>query len=284
LENNTQYVQQDTIDLRELFAVLKRRKKMIWSVTGIITLLAVIYAFLIAAPIYQTTAQIKLAQINKKPIDNTNNMKQELETIFEVNAKNKKIEFPLVKSITVPKGTSNILTVRTQGYDNGSVEKKLLSVFEYITTMQSKDLESYIKTQKRRLVAAKDNLRQESELLSSSKKSIRDYQNKLLTISERNVALAGIYSIEIGKQQNQIKSLTDQIFQLKNSVNNIEDSLSPFKIRNAEIIGKIERSDKPIKPKKKLIVVVAFITGLMLSIFLAFFLEFMAGMKKPEEN
>ncbi len=255
---------------------------MIWSVTGILTLLAIVYAFFIATPVYQTVAQIKLAQIDKKPVDDTNNLKQELETIFEANAKHKKNEFPLVKSITIPKGTSNMLTVQTQGHDNDSTEKKLLSVVEYIIAHQSKDLDNYTKTQKRKLTAVKDNLKQESKLLLSSKESISDYQKKLLTISEYNAALAGIYSIEMGEKQDQIKSLTDQIFRLKNSINDIEDSLAPFKIKNVEIIGKIEKSEKPIKPKKKLIVIVAFITGLMLSVFLAFFLEFLGGMKKED--
>jgi uncharacterized protein involved in exopolysaccharide biosynthesis len=40
------------------------------------------------------------------------------------------------------------------------------------------------------------------------------------------------------------------------------------------------RIEHPIQPKKKLIVIVAFITGLMLSVFLAFFLEFLAGSKE----
>ncbi len=46
-------------------------------------------------------------------------------------------------------------------------------------------------------------------------------------------------------------------------------------------IGKIKIDDSPINtPKKKLIVVVAFITGLILSIFLVFFLDFISKMKE----
>jgi len=278
LQNEPQYVQEDTIDLRELFATMKKRKKLIWSVTGVVTLLAVFYVFFIATPVYQAVVQIKLAQINKKPIDNTNNIRQELKAIFGVNAKNKKTDFPLVKSVTVPKGTKNILIVQTQDYNNRSAEKKLLSVFEYITTMQGKDLKNYIEAQKRKLAATKNNLKQESELLLSSKESINNHQEKFLALSEHNVALAAIYSIEIGRQQDQIKSLTSEVLQLKNSVYDIEESLSPLNIKNAEIIGKIEKSDKPIKPKKTLIVIVAFIAGLMLSVFLVFFLEFLGGL------
>jgi uncharacterized protein involved in exopolysaccharide biosynthesis len=55
-------------------------------------------------------------------------------------------------------------------------------------------------------------------------------------------------------------------------------------IRPSSIVGKIEIMSKPIKPKKTLIVVVAFITGLMLSVFLAFFLEFIGGSRKEEDS
>ena len=56
--------------------------------------------------------------------------------------------------------------------------------------------------------------------------------------------------------------------------------MSPLKIHKTAIVGNIEELDKPVKPKKTLIVVVAFITGLMLSIFLAFFLEFILSERK----
>lgn len=52
-------------------------------------------------------------------------------------------------------------------------------------------------------------------------------------------------------------------------------------------IGEVSIGNNPInKPKKKLIVVVAFITGFIFSIFLVFFLEFIRGFKKEvdEEN
>jgi len=42
-------------------------------------------------------------------------------------------------------------------------------------------------------------------------------------------------------------------------------------------------NDYEIKPKKMLIVVVAFVSGLILSIFLIFFMEFIKGMRKEEE-
>jgi uncharacterized protein involved in exopolysaccharide biosynthesis len=77
--------------------------------------------------------------------------------------------------------------------------------------------------------------------------------------------------------------------QLKNKKDNLETTaindleeqkglvismLLPYNYKNSEIIGKIITNDYPVKPKKKLIVIVAFITGFILSIFLVFFFNF----------
>ncbi|XPS39436.1 hypothetical protein ACN2C3_07205 [Aliarcobacter butzleri] len=48
-------------------------------------------------------------------------------------------------------------------------------------------------------------------------------------------------------------------------------------------IGDIIISNEPInKPKKSLIITVAFVTGFILSIFLVFFIEFVRSLKKEE--
>jgi len=49
LQNNTQYIEEDKIDLRELFSVLKRRKKLIWSVTALFAILGLVYVFMATA-------------------------------------------------------------------------------------------------------------------------------------------------------------------------------------------------------------------------------------------
>ena len=279
--NNAQCVQEGTIDLRELFAVLKRRKKFIWMTTGIITLLALAYVF-IAKPVYEVKSIIELAQIDKKPVQNANDLKQKIEFIYDVNVKGKKIELPIVKSISLPKKSKNLMIITTHGYDNDSARKKLQEVIAYLSSLQDKELNIYIQTQKERLQLIKSDLDRNQKLTEQINNDIGNYQEKLLGISKEDAALAGIYSIEIGKKQTELNNITDKIYTLKNDKNDIELSISPLRIHKTSIVGKVEVLDKPVKPKKKLIVIVAFITGLMLSVFLAFFLEFMQGMKKEE--
>jgi len=55
------YAQRDTIDVRELFAVLKKYKKLIWTVTILFTMLALIYVF-IATPWWETKATVEIGK------------------------------------------------------------------------------------------------------------------------------------------------------------------------------------------------------------------------------
>ncbi len=62
--------------------------------------------------------------------------------------------------------------------------------------------------------------------------------------------------------------------------NNLESSLLSHNYKNTAVVGAIITSDDPMKPKKMLIIIVAFITGIILSIFLVFLLEFIKNTKE----
>ncbi|MEA1916098.1 MAG: GNVR domain-containing protein, partial [Campylobacterota bacterium] len=79
-----------------------------------------------------------------------------------------------------------------------------------------------------------------------------------------------------------LKLTTVDLIELEERKSLIKLSLQPHNFKNTKVIGKIMISDYPIKPKKRLIVVVAFVTGLILSIFLVFFMEFIRGAKEED--
>jgi len=74
--------------------------------------------------------------------------------------------------------------------------------------------------------------------------------------------------------------LTTDIAKLRENKMLIESLLLPYNYKNSNVVGDILLNDYPVKPKKKLIVIVAFVTGLILSIFIVFFLEFIESEKK----
>ncbi len=83
-----------------------------------------------------------------------------------------------------------------------------------------------------------------------------------------------VYKLNVELPNDKLK-LKEQIIQLKFDI-------SPQNIQNSKVIGRYIVHDYPVKPKKKLIVIVAFVTGLILSIFLVFFLEFIKNMKEED--
>jgi uncharacterized protein involved in exopolysaccharide biosynthesis len=281
VQNNIQYDQEETINLRELLLVLKKRKVLISIVTSLFTLLALGYVFT-AKPVYEVKAVVELAQINKQPVHPTETLKQKIDTIFEVAIKDKKVAFPVVSSVKIPKNTENILVLQAQGYDNDSAKVKLQEVISYLSKMQVKELENYTKEQKQRLSLVESDIAQNKKFIEKIRNEIGHYEQKLLNISKQDAALAGIYAIQLGKKQTELNSIINKISYLKNNKNDIKFTLDPQKLQKTALIGNVDVRENPIKPKKKLIVIVAFITGLTLSIFLVFFLAFMTGIKKED--
>ena len=76
------------------------------------------------------------------------------------------------------------------------------------------------------------------------------------------------YKLNVDLKNEKIK-LQEEIleYKFKNSKNNVQNSV---------VVGSYIIKNYPVKPKKKLIIVVSFITGLILAIFAVFFLNFIS--------
>jgi uncharacterized protein involved in exopolysaccharide biosynthesis len=144
----------------------------------------------------------------------------------------------------------------------------------------------------------KEKLNQYQENINqiSKRRSTNDTQNMLSAMEMLN------YQNLILNLQNQIENLnkekqniiTEKIpslkrnleFDIKTKLDNLKDSIELEKlklsnnlVKNSEIVGDVLIDDNPIKPKKALIVIVAFVTGFILSIFLVFFMQLIRGFK-----
>jgi len=283
LQNNTQYIEEDTIDLRELFSVLKRRRKLILGVTVLFTLLALIYVFS-AKPVYEVKAMIEVGQIDAKPIDNVKDIKEKLSYEYHVDVKGKKIELPRVTTISVPKNSNSILSLTIHGNSNEEGIKYIQTVIKKIETQYKEKTDAYTNSQKELIKLTQEDIKDNSMSLVKLKEEIDNYSQKIISLKSEDAALAGIYALQIGQMQTQLQNLKTYISALKNEEEKLNLSITPSMVKPTHIVGEIETLDNPMKPKKKLIVIVAFITGLMLAVFLAFFLEFIRGIKEEKQE
>lgn len=283
MKNSTQYIEENKLDLRELFYVLKRKKKLISLVTVLFTLLALVYSFLIAKPIYEVKAVLEVGQIHEKPIDNINNIQQKLSYEYQVNVKGKKIELPRVKTISIEKKSDRIISIIIQGNNNDEAVAYIQTVIDKIERQYKEKTNAYINQQKELIKLTQHNIKENTTNLEQLKKELNNYKQKIISLKSKDAALAGIYALQIGQQETQLQQIRKYISTLNNKEQMLKFSITPLSMNPTHIIGNIETLDNPVKPKKKLIVIVAFLVGLMLSIFLAFFLEFVRRMKEEEK-
>ena len=199
MKQNTQYIQTNTIDSRELYSLLKKRKKLIWSITLLFTLLALIYVS-VAKPVYRGSVTIEVGQVADeefikedkysssgiRDLDSVENLKNIIHKKFTID-------------VMIPTKTT-LLTYSVEGSKKNIIKNKLEKAIGYT--------------------------------LNRHKEKAKLYSN------------------------------------------------SHSKVSMTHLISKITVEDTPVRPKKKLIIILAFITGLILSIFLALFLEFITEIKK----
>ncbi len=283
MNNQTVQMAEDTIDLKELFKTLKRRKKMILLITLLVTLLAIVYAWTVK-PVYEVKAMIEIGKLeagtkDEKSLDNVADIKQKLEYIYGVKSK-KKREYPKVKAIGLNKQAKGVFTVTVEGHSNDESIALVQKIVQKIEKEYQEKIDTYINTKKELISLTTEDIKTAKQNLEKVEKTLDNYSQKIMNITAKDAALAGIYTIQISQNQTRVQSLQARISALKANIYNKELSITPLRIKQTHIVGEVEVLDKPVKPKKALIVIVAFITALMFSIFLVFFLEFLRGVKE----
>ena len=209
-ENTQQQIQEDEIDLRELWKTLVKRKMLIAAVTLAVTIAALAYA-LLATPIYSGSVLIEIGEVindvnDVNNVNDVNDVANKVTSLSRVKLDDvENLQF-IVGSLlgieaSIPKKTG-LLILSSSGHDKAAIRTSLEDAVSFI-----------------------DRRHHENVKLYSSKSA---------------------------------------------------------QIKMTKVVGSISVGQEPVKPKKKLIVVVAFVTGLMLSVFLAFFLEFIQGSRREE--
>jgi len=283
---NTQNIENDVIDLRELVQTIKKSKKLIYIITGAITILAILYAFVLAKPVYEVKAVIELGKINagtkeEAPLGNIYDLKQRFEHTYGIHSKNRR-EYPKVKSISIAKKSESIFTIIVEGRDNESTIEKINKVVNNIENTYAKKVKIYIDTQNELISLTSNDILISQKNLNDIQDILKDYNTKMLNISKKDAALAGLYTIQISQNQARLQGTQSRLSTLKAKEFKLKLSIAPLRITQTHIIGNLDVVNKPIKPKKALIVIVSFITALMFSIFLIFFLAFIKGLKDEQ--
>ncbi|MDN5067863.1 Wzz/FepE/Etk N-terminal domain-containing protein [Aliarcobacter butzleri] len=133
---NQRYLQDDEIDLKELFKTLWKYKIFILVFTSIITFIALIYVLLKnPIPIYQGKMYLEIGQIQNKnfaPIS----IEKVTDLAFILN-----FEFKVDSNI--PKNTSNLMEITFDNVDKNIINDTLIKVKNFVIEKHKKQTSFY---------------------------------------------------------------------------------------------------------------------------------------------
>ena len=248
--------------------------------------------------------------INTNSVDNPIKLVKRLNVLYIDILKNQKDRVSVVDSIVIPKGSKEFIEIKSSSISNKLAKEEITNIIyslrekhgEILSNIKNnrqleiKNIElelSNIKNKSFPLFIKK--IKEEENAIANYKLDINLLENNIKKIKESNPTLTVLLLMEKRDLRKLILELDKNIFELKEKMNNslvqkmnelsskkieIESLILPHNYKNTQIVGEIITNDYPTKPKKKLVIIVSFVTGLIMSIFLVFILEFISVRKE----
>jgi len=248
---------------------------------------------------------------NKAILDSTADLSKKLNLLFIDMFKNEEDRKSEISSISVPKKSNNFIEIKAEATSNKLASEEIIKVVVYIKNKHQKilnDVKNRRELEIKNIEVKINNIKNKEIKLLSEKIKIQqanldDYKNQLNTIGRNikdientNPALTALKLMEKRDLSSFILELSLQLMDMRNKKDELETTsinqllekkqlvksmMLPHNYKNSEVIGQVITNNYPIKPKKKLIVAVAFIAGFILSIFLVFIMN---AFRKEEDT
>ena len=276
-KNQQYFYEEDEIDLYEIWLLLKKRKILILITTLIFLTLGVIY-ILVSANIYRDSAVVALPSVD---FPTTKTFVDFPTTKEIIDSLNKKVEKKEVKSLprslrnsflraqvrsivansVGKRGGKEVFILKVEGLNKSLLPSVVDSIINYLNS--NKYVKCKVEEQKFLIKKQIDLIKRE---IPKIEKEASAFKQKLLNSNQAKIV--GFNPTDIDRS----------IIELKTRIMNLRYILSSG-IHGYSVIYS-DLTQKPVKPKRKLIIVVSSISGLFFGIFLAFFLEWLENARK----
>jgi len=262
-------------------AMASWRPRLILGTTAFITLCAIIYAFFIAKPIYEAQAMVQLGKINGGPVEPYDSVRTKLIFSQQMETPGLKRKLPYLSSATIIGERRDVLLIKAEGHSNKEIVALLQSEIDKLIKRQSGDVKKAKIAYRTTMNEAKEQLKVAESSIKESQESIAKINQKIQKLSKEDAALLGTYFLELQKLRTSIERneswRSTLLWQIERSRLMLIDTLPPT------IVDKIITSEKPIKPRKALLVAVGFVSGLLFSLLLVLFLDFLIDLRKKQK-
>jgi len=266
---------EDEIDLYELWLIIKKRKAAVILTTLLFLFVGVVYSVL-SRDVYRIASIVFLPQEDGKAIVSFDATKEIIDSLnskfrnekFKELSKLLNVEASKLKTVSNVsaeplgrRGNKEAFLLEVDGYDKRSLPVISNATVEFLKSNPL--VKEKIQERKKVILTELNTLEKKLPSLQSDAKELK---KRILNSSDLKVL--GINPLDI---ETSVINLKNRIAELKYKLN--------FGIQNYEILFS-QVSDKPVKPKKGLIIAVSLVSGLFLGIFLAFFFEWLENVRE----
>jgi len=277
-------MQEEEIDLREYISVLLKRKGIIILIFLVAVITAALMSYFILNPIYQSSVVFSIALVDNRPptsfvaqIENNVpviNIHESLEIINSnlvldevIKRMGLNISSDQLRSRIKVENIKNTNFVKVTVEADSPEESKYLAeniVRVFIEENQSKYTEKIKIIEKRIKI-----LEQEIAEFEGKIQEIENAKKKIVTSKELSEAERYFQtSLLLNSSTNERNLYNNSIYQ----INTLQERLN--NCQDFKVINYAQLNTTPIKPNKKLNILIAGVLGLFVGIFAAFFLEF----------
>lgn len=263
-------------EINEIIDIFIDNKKLIVIVTSLITLLAIIYALAIQKPIYEASALIQIAKKNTFIVEDADTVREKLTTIYKIYTHPNQ-PLPKTSSVEKPKYSKGFLRLTAIAYKKDELTKLLNNSIIKIQQEHNLTIQSYINNQNQIIVNVKKAISITKQKIAQLTQDNINLNIKLNSLDNSQLAQIAISSVVIINNESKIIQLQRDISGQTNYLTAIELTIDTTRTFNSKLVDKVDIHPKPITPRRSIIIVVGFISGLLLAILLSFFLSFVAS-------
>lgn len=286
---------EDEIDLRELVQTLWDQKILISALTLLFGLAGWVYTQ-VATPVYEASATIEIGYTvdendRKNLLGDSPSLARELNIVFiDLPKKTQKNRTVWVEQVGETKGNKSFVDITVRGLSYQELAPEIKRVLTYTQKKQQETIADFLRQKRNQLEGLNKKLAAYGSEAQQLQARIAQTDAAARQAGRNDSALAAIAMIEKRGLEDRLAAMRiEQIdleleqAKLQQIVGQKADSKDDsIYLQKTALLGDIIGNNQPVSPKKKLIVAVALVAGLMGSIFLVFFIEFIKGFKKQD--
>jgi len=266
-------------EIDKLLNIVKEYRVMIVILTLLFTISAGVYALFVHKPIYQATALIQLGKENTFVVEDENTLREKLIATYRIYTDPNQ-PLPRITDVMRPKYSKALIQLTAQGRDKESLKQMLTQKLSELQKEHNTTITKYINDQTKRLNSTTNVIKRSKIEIQKLKEASAKDEERLQTLQDSELAQLSILTVKIVKNEAYITRLEDKIDIYAKRERDLKQTLLANRTLHTDLVDRIDVHSKPITPSKSIIIVVGFVSGLLLGVFIAIFMSLLRSRRE----